>query len=219
MKEKLLEIINKLSSLYPIFSNEADFQFALGWEIQKKFPDWKVRFEHKPSNLDKRIFVDLWITGDQIYAIELKYKTRKLDVKIKGELFNLLDHSAQDLGRYDFLKDVERLESIVKTHDNVKGYSIILSNDSVYWDAPSTIQQDPKSSTSKVFGGYGNKFRIHDGTILNGELEWHPNTSDGTKRMRELPIKLSGRYKLKWEDYSQIPNTSHGRFRYLFLEI
>ncbi|SVC38601.1 uncharacterized protein METZ01_LOCUS291455, partial [marine metagenome] len=46
MNGNLLGIIDRLSSLYPIFSNEADFQFALAWEIQKKFPDWSVRFEY-----------------------------------------------------------------------------------------------------------------------------------------------------------------------------
>jgi len=212
MNGNLLGIIDRLSSLYPIFSNEADFQFALAWEIQKKFPDWSVRFEYKPPNFKKRIFVDLWIIGDETYAIELKYKTRNLDVNVKGESFNLLDHSAEDLGRYDFLKDVERLENIVSTHDNVKGYAIILSNDSAYWKTPSTRQQDPP-------GGYGNKFRIHEGEILNGELAWHPETSSGTMRGREKPIKLTGTYKLSWKDYSQVSSTSNGKFRYLFLEI
>ena len=106
MNGNLLGIIDRLSSLRPIFNMEADFQFALGWEIQKKFPDWSVRFEHKPTNLKGRIFVDLWIKGDQTFAIELKYKTRRLDVNVKGESFNLLDQSAQDIGRYDFLKDI-----------------------------------------------------------------------------------------------------------------
>ena len=212
MNGNLLGIIDGLSSLRPIFNMEADFQFALGWEIQKKFPDWSVRFEHKPTNLKDRIFVDLWIKGDQTSAIELKYKTRKLDVNVKGESFNLLDQAAQDLGRYDFLKDIERLENIVSIHDNVKGYAIILTNDSAYWKTPSTRQQDPP-------GGYGNKFRIHEGEILNGELDWRPETSSGTMRGREKPIKLTGTYKLSWKDYSQVSSTSYGKFRYLFLEI
>ena len=166
MNGNLLGIIDGLSSLRPIFNMEADFQFALGWEIQKKFPDWSVRF----------------------------------------------DQAAQDLGRYDFLKDIERLENIVSIHDNVKGYAIILTNDSAYWKTPSTRQQDPP-------GGYGNKFRIHEGEILNGELDWHPETSSGTMRGREKPIKLTGTYKLSWKDYSQVSSTYYGKFRYLFLEI
>jgi hypothetical protein len=185
---------------------EADFQFALGWEIQKKFPDWSVRFEHKPTNLKDRIFVDLWIKGDQTSAIELKYKTRKLDVNVKGESFNLLDQSAQDIGRYDFLKDVERLENIVSTHDNVKGYAVILTNDSAYW----------KSSTTETVDA---EFRMHEGRILNGELAWSTKAGAGTMRKREKPIKLTGTYKLSWKDYSQVSSTSYGKFRYLFLEI
>ena len=206
MNGNLLGIIDRLSSLRPIFNIEADFQHALGWEFQKKFPDWSVRFEHKPTNLKDRIFVDLWIKGDQTYAIELKYKTRKLDVNVKGESFNLLDQSAQDIGRYDFLKDVERLENIVSTHDNVKGYAVILTNDSVYWKSPTTETVDAE-------------FRIHEGRILNGELAWGTEASAGTMRKREKPIKLTGTYKLSWKDYSQVSSTSYGKFRYLFLEI
>ena len=206
MNGNLLGIIDRLSSLRPIFNMEADFQFALGWEIQKKFPDWSVRFEHKPTNLKDRIFVDLWIKGDQTSAIELKYKTRKLDVNVKGESFNLLDQSAQDLGRYDFLKDVERLENIVSTHNNVKGYAIILTNDSAYWKSPTTETVDAE-------------FRMHEGRILNGELAWGTEAGAGTMRKREKPIKLTGTYKLSWKDYSQVSSTSYGKFRYLFLEI
>ena len=206
MNGNLLGIIDRLSSLRPIFNMEADFQFALGWEIQKKFPDWTVRFEHKPTNLKDRIFVDLWIKGDQTYAIELKYKTRKLDVNVKGESFNLLDQSAQDIGRYDFLKDVERLENIVSTHDNVKGYAVILTNDSAYWKSPTTETVDAE-------------FRMHEGRILNGELAWSMEAGAGTMRKREKPIKLTGTYKLSWKDYSQVSSTSYGKFRYLFLEI
>ena len=206
MNGNLLGIIDRLSSLRPIFNMEADFQFALGWEIQKKFPDWTVRFEHKPTNLKDRIFVDLWIKGDQTSAIELKYKTRKLDVNVKGESFNLLDQSAQDIGRYDFLKDVERLENIVSTHDNVKGYAVILTNDSAYWKSPTTETVDAE-------------FRMHEGRILNGELAWGTEAGAGTMRKREKPIKLTGTYKLSWKDYSQVSSTSYGKFRYLFLEI
>tara|TARA_B100000953_G_C17759589_1_gene338497 strand:- start:4 stop:564 length:561 start_codon:yes stop_codon:yes gene_type:complete len=185
---------------------EADFQFALAWEIQKKFPDWSIRFEKKPPNLKDRIFVDLWIEGDETCAIELKYKTRRFDIDVKGESFNLLNQGAQDLGRYDFLKDVERLENIVSAHDNVKGYAIILTNDSSYWKSTATETIDTK-------------FRIHDGRVLNGELAWRPEASSGTMRGREKPIKLTGTYKLNWKDYSQVSGTSYGKFRYLFLEI
>ena len=206
MNGNLLGIIDRLSSLRPIFNMEKDFQLALGWEIQKKIPDWSVRFEYKPPNFKKRIFVDLWIKGDQTSAIELKYKTRKLDVNVKGESFNLLDQSAQDIGRYDFLKDVERLENIVSTHNNVKGYAVILTNDSAYWKSPTTETVDAE-------------FRMHEGRILNGELAWGTEAGAGTMRKREKPIKLTGTYKLSWKDYSQVSSTSYGKFRYLFLEI
>ena len=248
MDENLLEVINRLSSLRPVFQNETDFKFALAWEIQKKFPDWSVRFEYKPPNLKRRIFVDLWIEGDETYAIELKYKTQKWVGNVKGESFNLLPVRAQDLGRYDFLKDVERLESIVSTHDNVKGYAIILTNDWTYWNLST------QHGNQNVPGGLGDEFRIHDGKIINGELTWHMEAGAGTLQRREKTITINGKYKLKWKNYSTVTNdgtsyktASHvprtmlkdlgvtaeqaktlgsamqyhgyGEFRYLFLEI
>ncbi len=46
----------------------------------------------------------------QKLAIELKYKTRHLLGIVGGEIYDLGDQAAQDLGRYDFFKDIERLE-------------------------------------------------------------------------------------------------------------
>ena len=203
----LEDILIKLSHERPIFNMEADFQHALGWKIHNKFPDWKIRFEKKPPNLSERIFIDLWINGDFDYAIELKYKTKKSELISNDETFNLLNHGAQDLGRYDFLKDVERLEKIVATHEKTRGYAILMTNDSAYWTLPTknTIDQ---------------QFRIHDGREINSdELKWAESASYGTMRGREKPLKLNGRYKFHWKDYSQISLDNSGKFRYLFLEI
>ncbi len=49
-----------------------------------------------------------------------------------GESFTLLDHGAQLLGRYDFLKDVSRLQQVVAVNPAVRGYAILLTNDSSY---------------------------------------------------------------------------------------
>jgi hypothetical protein len=38
---------------------------------------------------------------------------RKLDLEFGGEFFSLSENSAQDQRRYDFLKDVQRLEQVV----------------------------------------------------------------------------------------------------------
>ena len=202
----LEDLLIKLSKERPVFNMEADFQHAFGWKIHTEFPHWKIRFEKKPPNLPDRIFIDLWIDGDFNHVIELKYKTKKTELIVNDETFNLLNHGAQDLGRYDFLKDVERLEKIIQTHENTKGYAIMLTNDPSYWKPP-------------VKNTVDTQFRIHESREINSdELKWTEAASSGTTRGREKPLKLNGNYKFGWKDYSQTVGNS-GNFRYLFVEI
>lgn len=107
------QVLLELSHKRPIFHSEADFQHALAWEMHERWPRCSMRLEFRPPYLESRVYYDIWAKqGDTIVAVELKYKTRKLGVKVAEETFDLLDQSAQDVGRYDFLKDIQRLERI-----------------------------------------------------------------------------------------------------------
>jgi len=201
--------ITKLAQSRPIFHIEADFQHALAWQIQNDHPQLDIRFEYKPANISKRMFVDLWIKDNfgNNYAIELKYKTRKLEETIHDEKFKLMDQSAQDLGRYDYLKDIERLEKIVSKHEKTTGFAIILTNDSGYWNTPQsndTVDAD---------------FRIFDGKTIHGILEWSEHASAGTTAGREAALNISGTYPVEWSDYSQVGSSNKGKLRYLLVKI
>lgn len=138
----------------------------------------------------------------------MKYKTRGLSLEHEGERFDLLNQSAQDCGRYDFCKDVERLESVVSEQPNIIGYAIFLTNDSAYWKEP-----------RKGLPADAN-FRIHEGRRLSGNLEWGSQASEGTKRGRKDPISIRGTYDLKWINYSEPDLKSPcGKFRYLLVRI
>lgn len=167
-----------------------------------------MRLEFKPPRFNKRVYLDIWAAcKDTILAIELKYKTRGFHVEVGGEAFRLLDQSAQDLARYDFLKDIHRLERIVSSMNDVVGYAIFLTNDSAYWKSPrnrGTVDAD---------------FRIHQGRVLNGNLRWGSGASKGTMRSREEVILLKGVYGLNWQDYSEPDKASYGKFRYLLVKI
>ena len=205
----ILSSMRKLSENRPLFHIEADFQHALAWQIQKDFPELDIRFEYKPQNIPERMFVDLWIKDKfgNNHAIELKYKTRKFEETTHYEKFNLMDQSAQDLGRYDYLKDIERLEKIVSSHEKTIGYAILLTNDSGYWNVPQN------SDTVDA------EYRIFDGKNIHGVLSWADHASLGTTMGRVRPLKISGNYSLKWNDYSQVGNKSSGKFRYLLSKI
>jgi hypothetical protein len=104
-----------LAAKRPVFHSEADFQHAFAWEIHQHLPDAYVRLEYRPALLPTRAYVDVWVVdGNQTLAIELKYKTAPLSVQLDdGEKFDLMSQGAQDLGRYDFVRDLWRLEQVL----------------------------------------------------------------------------------------------------------
>ncbi|MCW3990952.1 MAG: hypothetical protein NWE88_12860 [Candidatus Bathyarchaeota archaeon] len=197
-------IIEQLSKRRPVFHSEADFQLQLAWEIQKSFPSVEIYLE-KPIDLDPRIYLDIVVKDeDSSFALELKYRTRNIQTQFKGEKYFLKDHGAQDQGRYDYLKDVSRLEK-VREKLGWDWFALMLSNDTLY----------QKPSTRKIT--VDEAFRIHEGKKLNGILKWSENAGKGTTKGREVPIILSGNYLAEWRYYSKIDSPRHPVFNYLAL--
>ncbi|NPV49640.1 MAG: hypothetical protein HPY60_00375 [Candidatus Methanofastidiosum sp.] len=199
-------IMSELSKERRIFHSEADFQHALAMKISKIYPKLNIRVEYNPWGEEDNQHIDLWIIDKQEeFAIELKYKKRQILYEENGEKFILNSQHAQDIARYDFCKDIKKLESIKSNKDNFTKYVIFLTNDHLYWDLSNYNTND-------------DNFRIHDGKELTGTLKWHLNASEGTKNNRDEDISLNGKYKLKWNDYSDIPNQKNGKFRYLLVK-
>ena len=204
----LENVIVELQKKRPIFHSEADFQHALAWEIHTHFPAAAVRLEIHPRRTGPREYIDIWVKhGGMTYALELKYKTRKIDVVYEDEEFHLLNHGAQDTGRYDFAKDVMRLERFVATHPEACGYAFLLTNEPNYWQ------------TTTNLGTADALFRIHDGRMLTGELKWSEATGAGTMRGRESPLTLNGSHHIRWVDYSTFNERGPAKFRYILLKV
>ncbi len=201
-------IISELQEKRPSFHSEAEFQHALAWEIHCYHPTAAVRLEIHPGRIGPREYIDIWVKYENtVYAIELKYKTNKIDVVYGGEEFHLLNQSAPDGGRYDFIKDVVRLERFVGGNPGSIGYAIILTNDHNYWRPTKNLATTDAD------------FRIHDGRTLNGELKWSEATGEGTKEKRENPLVLSSSYQIRWIDYSAFAEKGPSTFRYALLKI
>ena len=195
--------MNEMSRPRPIFHSEADFQYALAWFIHTTGPDCGPRLEFKPFP-DEGMYLDLWFSGIGI-ALELKYVTRGLEHKEGGEFFSLRNQSAQDTRRYDFLRDVQRLERVSSRKDVRGGYAIMLTNDASYWEVPAGGRRETNDS----------QFRLHEGRKIGGLLDWSTQASPGTKKGRETPIELNRSYELNWRDYSTVPQKRNNRFRFL----
>ena len=207
----MLDIDGLMASLADrrkVFHSEADFQHALAWQIHEASLESQVRLEVSVIPVEtQRMFLDIWLPVERI-AIELKYVTRRLELVRNQESFALRDHSAQDQRRYDFLLDIQRLELMRSMPELCKaGHAVLLTNDSSYWNVPrsrDTVDSD---------------FRIHEGRAISGELAWAAHASPGTVRGRESPIRIQGSYRIRWQEYSNFPEKSRGRFRYLAVSV
>jgi hypothetical protein len=202
----LFATMKMLAEERPIFHSEADFQHALAWALHTQHQRGAVRLEFKPFP-EERFYLDMWIrVGEEACAVELKYPTRGIDVKVGNERFVLRDQAAQDITRYDFIKDLVRLERVVGAGLATTAIAILLTNDSAYWKEslrPASVDA---------------AFRIAEGRTLAGTLTWASHAGPGTMRGRETPLALVGSHVVRWTDYSSFPG-SYGTFRYLGLAI
>lgn len=208
---EITQILSALAHKRPIFHSEADFQHALACEIERQMPNARVRcgMPIPLSNRRNRIFIDIYASYEgAILAIELKYTTRGLVVPIGDEWYELKNRAAQDLHRYDFMEDIERLEQLISEYPdkNITGYAILLTNDSALWEPP-----------SKSLNPVDADFRLYEGREVHGILQWGAHASEGTKKNRERAIRLRGKYRLQWTDYSQI-GPGH-QFRVLVVKV
>lgn len=192
-----------------IFHSEADFQFALAWEIQTIYPDANIRLEYCPVNINSSIHIDILVViNNKWFPIELKYKTLETMVVVDKESYQLKLHGAQDQGRYDYLADVSRIEYLSRLMPGYeKGYAIILSNNLSYW------KENNRSNT--VY----NAFKLSAGLEKQGRMDWAPHAGASTKKGREEPIDLNGSYIMDWKVYSNLPGIKNGEFKFVISEV
>lgn len=202
----LQTFLAELAEQRPLFHSEADFQHAFAWQLHQKFPSAWIRLEY-PFQVDKWMYIDIWSKlNDEHMAIELKYKTAKLDMYYQTESYHLKNQGAQDTGRYDFLKDVQRLEQIIQRSPNTIGYAILLTNDVGYWNQGRANTVD-------------SEFRLHESREISGSLRWDARASSGTTLGRTSQLDFRKRYLMNWHAYSSPLSERNGVFRYVALQI
>ena len=201
-------LMEGLSRSRPVFHSESNLQYALAEHIRKKIPCSQVRREYTFRYRDSMMRLDIWLPKERI-AIELKYPTRMLELEWGNEEYLLADHGAHPPRRYDFLKDVQRLERIVSEGDAAGGFAVLLTNHPYYW----------KSPTRRWRSAIDADFRLHERRKVTGRLAWSEHAGAGTTRDRVAPIEIIGPYDLHWRDYSRLGLGNNRQFRYLALSI
>ena len=179
--------IAELQKKRKVFCSEADFQLELAWVLKEQNPDYQVRLEYVPS-FNKKMHIDIVLMKEnEFIPIELKYKTKYCEIDFESEHYSLANHGAQDVGKYLYLKDIERIENIREKAQNfTEGYSIFITNDPRYID-------EKQNTYDAQFSLTGNK---------TGSLDWGSGVGNWSKKYP--PILLKSTYKFQWGNYSII---------------
>ena len=153
------DIVAFLESNEELLFNERDLQMHLAtWlrNSKKSYDDVDVEYYVPWEELGKdtsgeyvyiwksELRLDIVVKKDGEYCpIELKYKTKKVERKISrfneelsDEVIIMKNQGAQDLGMYDFWKDIRRVELVRNRFTNVKGgLAVFVTNDPLYTKA------------------------------------------------------------------------------------
>lgn len=129
--------------------NERDLQIHIAtWlrNSENAYDDVDVEYFVPKSELEdykwnSELRLDIVVKKNGEYCpIELKYKTKKIERQIfrfdevmHNKVVVMKNQGAQDLGMYDFWKDVRRVELVRNRFKNVKGGLVVfVTNDSLY---------------------------------------------------------------------------------------
>lgn len=179
----------------------------MAWEFHEKKEELgikEIRLEKPVKITGKIIEVDLILTDleGKYIPIELKYKTKDDSFNVNDEDFELKKHGAIDLGCYDFMKDIARIEEFKKSYsDKFKiGFAIFLTNDSLYIRS--------KEGNASCY----EQFKINEGRkITSGQtFDWIGNKMPWQKSRGQLTFQ--GNYLFNWNTYSK-------GFNYLLINI
>lgn len=151
---KLIEIVQQdvfafLESYNELLFNERDFQMHLATWLRNSanhYDDVDVEFYVPKTELDNYIWdselrLDIVVKKDGKYCpVELKYKTKKVERQISRfdeflseKIIVMKEQGAQNLGMYDFWKDVRRIELVRNRFKSVcGGLAVFLTNDVFY---------------------------------------------------------------------------------------
>lgn len=154
----LQDIANDMSSHKLLYQNEQQFQFDFAWRINKRIDTSKLEVlleynTYVKMPTDKKTYTDIVIrdkNDHSFIAIELKYKKQGAEIlDNNNNIIDTLEHDgAVNLGRFDYLWDIHRIEDMKKNasatsskpdkqlnklSNYVCGYAIMFTNDNSYW--------------------------------------------------------------------------------------
>jgi hypothetical protein len=235
----------------PVFHSEGDFRFALGSQLELIGP-WQVRAERPFRRREERGYLDLLLIPREgeirSFAVELKYATQRLDwhQPPQGEHYQLAD-VYDPPARIGVLGDVGRLEEAVQDGSIERGFAVLLTNNSIFWDP----NLEDEAAWGEVLDleiarmvSDGNRIDLrrlplrapgdffywvlkkgYKPYLKEYELarKRTPPDAEGMTRASDgwegLPPAFDGSYMGRWRDFSRVTTDEGGTFRYLMVEV
>lgn len=219
IEEDIKEFLDKeLEEKARVFLNEWDFQMNLylflthikGYKVHLEYVVPLKFFVEKnkkkyPFANKENINIDIVIEKEGLfYLIELKYKTQRATIKFErfGEIncVSLKDQSRIPMSKYDFWKDVARLEFLKESFEKVKGgLCIFLTNNETY---------------TKGDKGISEEFTMKKGEPHSGELKF----KEGELKEKNPAFSLLREYQIdKW--YNIKNEKTNIDFHYCIVEV
>ena len=225
VRKDILDFLKNLGSR--VFFNEKDFQVHLVKYLSsnKYYDDVEMEYfvpkamlyerlasDDKKSPWKGSFYIDIVVCkGDEYIPIELKYKTKQEKVQIErfGGLSSkpisiIKTHSAQDLGRYAFWKDVKRVELLQNAFfGTVKhGLCIFLTNDLSY----------KNSCTDTICENFAMSEGKH-GT----DMSWKGGSDSTTANKPDF--SLVRQYEIDWDGFKSIISGKEIEFIYTIVTV
>ena len=189
-----------LESNDELLFNERDFQMHLATWLRgsaNRYDDVDVEYYVPWQVLENYVWeselrLDIVVKKDGEYCpVELKYKTKKVerqiarfDEDLTDDVVVMKNQGAQDLGMYDFWKDVRRVELVRNRFNRVKnGLAVFVTNDVFY------TKGSKSTSNNYLFGMAGDVTRSTKKHWANPEstcAKSHPN------------YEVEGAYDIEW---------------------
>ncbi len=175
------------------YYSEKAVQLKIGIELYK-LCGLCPKLEHK--FLGQKAYLDIFVEcGGKKYAIELKCKT----IAVANSAYHYSTHGAQNNGRYDYFRDISRLENWQKNGFIDHGFAIFLTNDNSYC-TPCT--------PSTAVANFDISHRKHISA----------NTYTPSWKGRSKPIILLNCYTCNWSPPPN-PIVQPGDFRYCIIDV
>lgn len=196
-----IDVLAFLESNEELLFNERDFQMHLATWLRNSannYDDVDVEYYVPRQELDNYVWdselrLDIVVKKDGEYCpIELKYKTKKEERKIsrfdedlKSNVVVMKNQGAQDLGMYDFWKDVRRLELVRNRFKKVKnGLAVFVTNDTFY-------TKGSKSTSNNYL------FNMTEGTH-SPIKHWQNENSSCAQKKAYKSFEVESEYSIKW---------------------